>query len=121
MTGTAIRKIDPHQNERSSSPPITGPSTMPAISEVPHAPMAMPICLGSWNIARSSPSTEGIRVAPATPSSARAPTSMPGETAYAASSDATRKSAAPPSSTVRRPIRSPRLPAVIRKPAIRNP
>jgi hypothetical protein len=121
MTGTAIRKTDPHQKDPSSRPPITGPSTIPAISDVPHTPMAAPICFGSRNIPRSSARTDGTSVAPAIPSSARAPISMPGETEYAARTEAARNSTAPPSSTVRRPIRSPRPPAVMRNPAMRNP
>src|SRR5579859_6810068 len=60
---------------------------------------------------------DGARVAPATPSSARAAISSPGLVAYAASTEAAANPAAPVSSRRRRPIRSPRVPIVISDPA----
>ena len=63
---------------------------------------------------------EGMIVAPATPSRARATISISGLEAYAATTDATPNAAAPISSSRRRPIRSPSVPIVTRKPASMN-
>jgi hypothetical protein len=63
---------------------------------------------------------DGISVAPATPSSARAAISMAGVVAYAASTEVTPNPVAPISSSRRRPMRSPSVPIVTRKPASMN-
>ena len=70
---------------------------------------------------RISDRVEGARVAPATPSRARAAISMPALGENAASTEAAPKAAAPASSSRRRPIRSPRVPMVTRDPAAMNP
>jgi hypothetical protein len=70
---------------------------------------------------RISDSVDGARVAPATPSSARAAISCSALVANAATIEAIPKAAAPSSSSRRRPIRSPRVPIVISNPATRNP
>jgi hypothetical protein len=66
-------------------------------------------------------SVEGARVAPAIPSSARVAISISALLENAASTDATPKAAAPIRSSRRRPIRSPKVPIVIRHPASRKP
>lgn len=68
-----------------------------------------------------SASVDGISVAPATPSSARARISVGGSGAYAAATDRTANAAAPVNSSRRRPIRSPSVPIVITNPATMNP
>jgi len=70
---------------------------------------------------RISDRVEGARVAPATPSRARAAISISGVVENAASTEATPNAAAPASSSRRRPIRSPRVPMVTSDPAARNP
>ena len=65
---------------------------------------------------RISESVEGASVAPATPSSARVAISIPALVEKAASTDATPKQAAPISSSLRRPMRSPSVPIVISDP-----
>ena len=64
---------------------------------------------------------DGISVAPATPSSARAAISISALVEKAATTEAAANAAAPISRSLRRPIRSPRVPIVTRNPAIRNP
>ena len=70
---------------------------------------------------RISDRVDGASVAPAIPSTARAPISIQVLVEKAASTDATPNAAAPSSSRRRRPIRSPRLPIVISSPATKNP
>ena len=70
---------------------------------------------------RISDRVDGARVAPATPSRARAAISISALVENAASTEATPKPAAPISSSRRRPIRSPRVPMVISDPATMNP
>jgi hypothetical protein len=62
----------------------------------------------------------GASVAPAIPSSARLAISISGLVGRAANTEITPKAAAP-SSSRRRPIRSPSVPIVIRKPATMKP
>ena len=68
-----------------------------------------------------SESVEGARVAPATPSSARVAISISALVENAARIEAAPKVAAPISSSLRRPIRSPSVPMVISSPATMNP
>ena len=70
---------------------------------------------------RISDSVEGASVAPATPSSARVAISISALVENAASTEAAPKAAAPISSSLRRPMRSPSVPMVIRQPAIMKP
>ncbi len=64
---------------------------------------------------------EGISVAPAIPSSARAAISSSALGAKAAITEATPNALPPIISSLRRPIRSPSVPIVIRNPAIMKP
>jgi hypothetical protein len=64
---------------------------------------------------------DGASVAPATPSSARVTISISGLAANAATTDAAANAAAPASSSLRRPIRSPSVPIVMTRPATMNP
>ena len=75
----------------------------------------------SWNMLRINERVDGATVAPAIPRRARVAISMPALRENAASTDATPNIAAPMSSSRRRPMRSPRVPAVISEPATRNP
>ena len=83
--------------------------------------MATDRCLGSWNMWKISDRVEGARVAPASPSRARAAISDSALGENAASSDTAPKALAPIISSLRRPMRSPRVPMVIRDPATKNP
>ena len=71
---------------------------------------------GSWNMLRISDSVDGASVAPARPSSARAAISVPALRDEAATTEASPNAAAPIRSSRRRPIRSPRVPIVMRAP-----
>jgi len=121
ITGTASRNTEPHQKRSSSTPPSSGPTAPPAEKLVIHTPMAVERCLGSANMLKINDSVDGASVAPATPSSARQAISIPGLVENAATTEMTPKAAAPDSSSRRRPIRSPRVPMVIRNPATMNP
>lgn len=70
---------------------------------------------------RTSDSADGISVAPATPSSARAAISSSALGAYAVTADAAANSAVPISSSRRWPMRSPTAPIVTSSPASANP
>ena len=121
MMGTPSRNAAPHQNAPSSRPPTVGPRITPAMSAVPQIPYAMLSCFGSLKRSRISASTFGMTVAPAMPSTARAPMRTDVDGANAAVTEAAMNNAAPASSTVRRPIRSPSVPMVTRNPAIMKP
>ena len=84
-------------------------------------PIAVVRCFGSRNIVKMSESVEGATVAPAMPMMARLAMSISGLVENAASNDATAKPAAPPSRSLRRPIRSPSVPIVMSMPATRKP
>jgi hypothetical protein len=121
ITGTAIRKTEPHQKYSSSAPPTSGPIAAPAEKLVIQMPTATVRWAGSRNMFRISDSVEGASVAAATPRSARATMSISALVEKAASTEAAPNAAAPISSSRRRPIRSPSVPIVIRNPAIRKP
>jgi hypothetical protein len=70
---------------------------------------------------RISDIVDGASVAPATPSSARIATRTSALLENAASAEAMPNAAAPINSSLRRPIRSPSVPIVIRNPATRKP
>jgi hypothetical protein len=116
-----MRNTEPHQKWASRRPPTIGPRMAPTVNPPAQMPTATPICLGSRNMVLISASVEGASVDPATPSSARAPISIAGLVANAESRDAIAKHAAPIISSFRRPIRSPSVPIVMRKPATRKP
>jgi hypothetical protein len=78
MTGTLIRNTEPHQKFSSSTPPVSSPIGPPAAKAAPHRLIALVRCRESWNMLRISESVEGAIVAPAIPSSARAPISISG-------------------------------------------
>ncbi len=70
---------------------------------------------------RMSESVEGANVAAAMPSTARARISISAVVAKAANTDAMPNAPAPIINSRRRPMRSPSVPIVMRKPASRNP
>lgn len=78
-------------------------------------------CAGSRNIVLIRARVDGMSVAPATPSRARAAMSVSAVGANAASRDATANAAPPANSSRLRPMRSPTAPIVTRKPAMRKP
>ena len=121
ITGTFTRNTEPHQKYSSSSPPTIGPSAIPPETLAVQIPIARVRSAGSGNRCRISDSVDGIRVAPPIPISARAPMSTAALGASAAASEAAPNRPAPMSSRRRRPIRSPRLPITISRPASRKP
>ena len=94
---------------------------MPPMNDVIQTAMATPRWWSSWNMLLIRASVDGISVAPAMPSSARVTISISGPVEYAAATDATANALPPIISSRRRPIRSPSVPIVIRKPAIMKP
>ena len=121
ITGTASRKTEPHQKNASRIPPRTGPTALPAENAPIQTPTAIDLSLGSWNMWKISDNVDGARVAPAIPSAARLRMSISGVVEKAASSDVAPKAAAPASSSLRLPIRSPSAPIVTRQPATKKP
>ena len=121
ITGIASRNTEPHQKNSSIAPPISGPIAPPSEKLAIQMPIANWRCCGSWNMFRISDKVDGARVAPATPSSARIAISIALLVENAAIAEAMPKAAAPISSSLRRPMRSPSVPIVIRKPATRKP
>ncbi len=73
ITGTASRNTLPHQKCSRSTPPRTGPSAAPPNRQVAQIEMATPRWRSSPNMFVISARVEGMRVAPAIPSRARAP------------------------------------------------
>jgi len=94
---------------------------MPPMKQVIQTPIATPRWCWSRNIDVISARVDGIKVAPATPSSARVTTNISALVEYAAATEVTANARPPIISSRRRPMRSPRVPIVTRKPAIRNP
>ena len=121
MTGTPSRKTAPHQKNCRMMPPTSGPIALPTMKPVIQTVIAKVRSRSTWNMFRISDKVEGISVAPATPSNARVAISMPAVVEKAASTEATPKAAAPVSNSRRRPMRSPSVPMVMRKPAIMKP
>ncbi len=102
-------------------PPRTGPIALPAEKAEIQMATARERWRGSSNIAKISDRVDGASVAPAMPSSARLAMSISGVVENAASTDSAPNAAAPMSSSLRRPIRSPRVPIVTRNPATMKP
>ncbi len=112
MTGTLIRKTEPHQKCESSSPPSTGPVATPMPTAVAQRPIARGRSAGS-NTLEMIDSVCGMTAAPPNPMAARAAMSWAGECAEADSSDAMPNSA----SRRLRPNLSPITPKVNSRPA----
>ena len=121
MTGTFRRNTEPHQKCSSKRPPRTGPIAPPAEKLAIQTPTANVRSRASRNMLRMSESVDGASVAAATPSRARAPIRISALHDRAASTEAAPNAAAPINSSLRRPIRSPRVPIVISDPATRKP
>ena len=102
-------------------PPITGPIALPAENAEIHTAMATERWRWSLNMLKINDRVDGASVAPAMPSSARLTISISGLFENAARSDSTPNAAAPTRRSLRRPIRSPSVPIVIRKPATMKP
>ena len=121
ITGIVTRNTDPHQKNSKRDPPTNGPAAMPNENMITQMPIARDRCRESTNMLLIKARVEGIKVAPATPSIARAKISISALAEYAASADAIPKAVAPIINNFRRPIRSPNVPIVIKKPAIKIP
>ena len=121
MTGSAMRKTEPHQKCSSSTPPTTGPIALPAENAEIQIAIASRAAPGSWNMLKISDRVEGASVAPAIPSSARLAISISGLVEKADRIERAPNAAAPTSSSLRRPIRSPSAPIVTRNPATMKP
>ena len=116
-TGTASRNTEPHQKCSMSRPPTIGPSADPAAKPDAQIAIATRRWSRSWNTLRSSDSVEGMSIAPKKPRTALAAISSSAVGANAAAAETAANPVAPISSTVRRPIRSPRLPIATSRPA----
>ena len=112
MAGRLMRNTEPHQKCSSSTPLMIGPTVTPAVRAADQIATALVRSTSSWNRLRMRARVDGIRVAPAIPSTARAAMSISADCAYAASSDAALNATAPMSSSRRRPMRSPTEPIV---------
>jgi hypothetical protein len=121
ITGTATRNTAPQWNHSISAPPTSGPMAAPSEKLAIHTPMAKRRCCSSWNMLRIRDIVDGASVAPAMPSNARVAISISALREKAASAEAAPKAAAPINSSRRRPMRSPSVPIVIRKPATMKP
>jgi hypothetical protein len=121
ITGSARRNTEPHQKNSRRIPPRTGPTALPAENAPIQTPMAIERCRGSWNMVKIRDRVAGASVAPAMPRAARLKMSISGLTERAARIDSAPKAAAPPSRSLRRPIRSPSAPIVMREPATKKP
>src|SRR5262245_16036145 len=121
ITGSAGRNTEPHQKRSKSSPPISGPIAAPAEKLVIHTPMANVRCRGSSNMLRIRDRVEGARVAPATPSSARAPMSISALVEKAATTEARPEAGGPDRSRGRGPDGAADVPNVERNPAAKKP
>ena len=86
---------------------ICGPSAAPPVAPADQIAIARVRCAGTRKIARTIESVDGISVAPATPSSARATINHSALGEKAAATDASPNAPAPIISNRRRPIRSP--------------
>ncbi len=95
--------------------------TPPAEKAETQRPTAVERSLGSSNIVKMSDSVDGAIVAPAIPRSARLRMRVSAVGENAARMEAPPNAAPPMRSTFRRPIRSPRVPIVIRNPATMKP
>lgn len=120
-TGTASRNAAPHQKVSTSAPPITGPAAMPSANIVAQMPIATARRRASRKMLEINDSVEGMSVAPATPSRARATISSSAFGAKAARIETAAKAVVPITSRRLRPIRSPRVPMVSRNPAMKKP
>ena len=117
VTGTLIRKTEPHQKWASSNPPSTGPMAPPAPARAAQTPMARPRSRASMKMLVSSDSVLGMINAPPMPMKHRVKISMVDEVAMADMIEPAQKMMRPICRAPLRPKRSPRAPAVSSRPA----
>ena len=115
-TTTLIRNTEPHQKCWSSHPLTTPPEATPTPANPAHTAMARRRSDGG-NTWASTDRVAGITRAAPTPMAARAVMSRPEDPENTANPDAAPKITRPLLSASLRPNRSPRLPAVSRRPA----
>ena len=116
-SGTLIQNTDDHEKLRMSIPPTIGPSAMPRPLAAVQTAMALARSRGSPNTLTRIDSVVGMISAPPRPITPRPTISAVVDVAVADTTDPARKVARPAASACRRPNRSPRLPAVSRRPA----
>ncbi len=121
IAGRLMRNTEPHQKCSRSSPLTTGPREMPAVMTPVQRVTAFARCFASWKRLRISARVEGIRAAPPIPSNARTAMSTSADCAYAAATEAAPNTAAPARTRARRPMRSPREPMTMSRPASTKP
>ena len=95
MTGRLMRNTEPHQKCSSSTPLMIGPTVTPAVRATDQIATALVRSASAWKRLRISARVDGIRVAPAIPSTARAAMSISADCAYAARRDAALNATAP--------------------------
>ena len=121
MMGTLMRNTDPHQKRSRSAPPRIGPSETPSAPTPLAIPTAVVRSLASVKTLRVIERVDGMIVAPAIPSRARAAMSIAELVAYAVSAEVAANAAVPMRSSFLRPIRSPMPPIVTSSPASAKP
>ena len=120
MTGTPIRKTEPHQKWARRTPPMNGAMAMPPRKTVIMAPMAWIRAFSSANRPPSSAIDAGMIAEPASPITPRATMTSSGVVAKAPKAEAIAKTAAQTRIIRRRPIRSAIAPVVSMAPATRK-
>ena len=115
--GTLTRKIDPHQNLESSSPPAMGPMAIPSPIVPPQTPMARRARRGSRKMSLMIASDVGIVSAAPTPMRARNAMSVVTEPDRAAPTDPNANTVSPMRKNRLRPKRSARVPPTRSRPA----
>src|SRR4051794_38752198 len=116
-SGTFTQNTDDHEKLRMSAPPAIGPRAMPSPLAAVHTAMALARSRGSPNTLTRMDSVVGMMSAPPTPITERPTMSAVVDVAVADTTDPARKVVRPATSARRRPYRSPRLPAVSKRPA----
>ena len=115
--GMFTMNTDPHQKCSSSQPPLRGPMAMPMAEKPAQTAMARARSAGTVNTLLMMERVAGMISAPPMPMTARVAMSWSAEPASADATDPMPKISSPMLSPRRRPKRSPRLPAVRRRPA----
>ena len=115
--GTLTKKIDPHQNLESSSPPAMGPMAIPSPMVPPQTPMARPRSAGSRKMSLMIASDVGIVDAAPAPVRHRNPMSVVTELDNAAPIDPRANTVRPIRKNRLRPKRSASVPPTSSRPA----
>jgi hypothetical protein len=114
--GTLTKKIHSQPAYSVRTPPASTPMAAPEPAIAPRMPSALLRSEPSRKVTETIEKTEGERIAPASPWSARNAMSIPEEVARPHASEKTAKAPRPTMKSHRRPRRSPTRPPRSRKP-----